>query len=713
MKTFYFNFPDVVKSMTIKRRFTFSVLVVVIFIMSLLGIIRIKNTSENIKDDMERKVAITTELAALSFSDSLWNYNDEEMRIIGDALFKDPEICRITVKTDRGLEVYKKNNTDQSCENSDLIIAEKEIVKNGVMLGVVTIQFTTYHTKVALQKEITTTIISISGTVLILWLLIAFISNMLTNPIYELSEGAEEIARGNLTKRLHINFDDEIGGLARRFNTMAESMYNMLRELEIKNKSLEAEIKNGEEIRKALAASEEKFFKAFYHVADVIGIIRLNDRCYIEVNDAFTRISGYERQEIIGCTSSKIGLWGDEEKFEKIYEILEKDGVLYNFEITWRTKTGEMRIGLTSAEVNEIAGECCIIYVWHDITDIKKAEEALRQAHINLEIKVEERTQDLFATNEELTAMNEVFQNEIVERKRAEEKLEQKNQELKNAYSELENAQSQVIQQEKMASIGQLAAGVAHEINNPIGFIISNLDSLRGYTGRMAKFFAFQEETVGELAEACAGEIVNEKITSSFSVLKEKKRALKIDYIIHDTEDLLAETLDGAGRVKKIVQGLKGFARMENEIILANINEGIESTVHIIWNEIKYKATLVKELGDIPLTKCNPGQLNQVFMNILVNAAHAIDVQGEICVKTWAEQESIFVSIRDTGVGIFPEALNKIFDPFYTTKEVGKGTGLGLSISYDIIKKHEGEIRVESEVGKGTTFTIKIPIVEQ
>lgn len=576
--------------MTIKKRFTVSVLIVVIFIMSLSGIIRIKNTAEDITNDMEIKSTITTELVALSLSDSLWNYNDEGMQAIGDALFQDPDICLVSVKNNRGREIYKKNNENHIEHNKDLVYVEKEIMKNNLMLGAVTIGFSTEQGKVALRKEIISTMISISGMAFILWLLITVISNMVTKPIYELSEGAEEIAKGNLQKRLQVNFDDEVGGLAKKFNMMAENMYNMMRELEMKNQSLEVEIANGNLTQKALMISDEK----------------------------------------------------------------------------------------------------------------------LRYAYANLEVKVEERTQELFAMNQELTAMNEIFQNEIAERKRAEEELGQKNLELEDAYGELENAQSQVIQQEKMASIGQLAAGVAHEINNPIGFIISNLDSLRGYTSKVAKFLKMQEHAVNELAKSCGTESA-----TLISEINEAKRALKIDYIIHDTEDLLDETLDGAGRVKNIVQGLKGFARMNNESMLANINEGIESTMNIIWNEIKYKATLVKDLGNIPLTKCNPGQLNQVFMNILVNAAQAIEVKGDIHVKTWADDHHIFILIRDTGSGISQDALSKIFDPFYTTKEVGKGTGLGLSISYDIIKKHGGEIKVESEVGEGTTFIIQIPIIEE
>jgi two-component system NtrC family sensor kinase len=174
------------------------------------------------------------------------------------------------------------------------------------------------------------------------------------------------------------------------------------------------------------------------------------------------------------------------------------------------------------------------------------------------------------------------------------------------------------------------------------------------------------------------------------------------------------ESLDGADRVAKIVQDLKNFSRADDaEYKIADINAGIESTINIVWNELKYKATLRKEFGDIPPTRCSMGQLSQVFMNMLVNAAHSIPTQGTITVKTWSANDTIYVSICDTGTGIPADTLDKIFDPFFTTKEVGRGTGLGLSIAYEIIKKHKGEIRVDSEVDKGTTFTISIPIVEK
>jgi len=279
--------------------------------------------------------------------------------------------------------------------------------------------------------------------------------------------------------------------------------------------------------------------------------------------------------------------------------------------------------------------------------------------------------------------------------------LEVQHRELEQAYNDLKIAQSQITQQEKMASIGQLAAGVAHEINNPTGFIMSNLGSLQKYAEKLTEFLRIEGDAVAALAPESIAEVTRQR------------KALKVDYVLDDIPGLIKESLDGADRIKKIVQDLKSFSRVdETELKMADINAGIESTINIVWNELKYKATMKKEYGDIPQTKCNPGQLNQVFMNILVNAAHAIEKQGEILVGTRVENGAIVVTIADTGSGIPKDKINRIFEPFFTTKEVGKGTGLGLSIAYDIIKKHHGSIDVESEVRKGTVFTVKIPIVE-
>ena len=289
------------------------------------------------------------------------------------------------------------------------------------------------------------------------------------------------------------------------------------------------------------------------------------------------------------------------------------------------------------------------------------------------------------------------------ELKKAAEELTRKNLRLNEALAALKRSQAKVLHQEKMASIGQLAAGVAHEINNPIGFINSNLTTLGKYLSRLSGFLAAQSECIAAGAP-------QEQVES----VRQQRARLKIDYIVKDLEDLVRESLEGAERVRSIVADLKSFSRVdESEYKQADLNECLRSTINIVWNEIKYKATLKKELGEIPRTRCYPQQMNQVFMNLLVNAAHAIEHQGVITVRSWEEDGYVCVSVADTGQGI-PEAnLNRIFEPFFTTKEVGKGTGLGLSITYDIVKKHNGEITVRSEPGKGTEFTVRIPVMEE
>lgn len=274
--------------------------------------------------------------------------------------------------------------------------------------------------------------------------------------------------------------------------------------------------------------------------------------------------------------------------------------------------------------------------------------------------------------------------------------------ELENAYSELKATQAQILQREKMASIGQLAAGVAHEINNPMGFITSNLGTLDKYVHKFTDYIDAQAEA---LAPFTSEEVL--------SKLQDIRKKLKLDYIMEDIGKLIEESQEGADRVKKIVQNLKTFSRVDQaEYKPADINECIESTLNIVWNELKYKTTVEKEYEELPMIKCYPQQLNQVFMNLLVNAAQAIEKQGTIRIKTWNGDGSVNISISDTGSGIPEDKLNRIFEPFYTTKPVGQGTGLGLSITYDIVKKHKGEISVESEPGKGTVFKIKIPVTE-
>lgn len=285
-------------------------------------------------------------------------------------------------------------------------------------------------------------------------------------------------------------------------------------------------------------------------------------------------------------------------------------------------------------------------------------------------------------------------------------KLEAKMQELQHTITEqqkteetMKTMQAQIIQQEKMASIGQLAAGVAHEINNPMGFITSNLTSLGKYAERLDSYIAALQASLA----ACPGHPGMEE-------LDRLRQQLKVDYIVSDLTQLVHESLEGASRVRRIVQDLKSFSRVDQaEMTRTDLNKSLETTINIAWNELKYIATLERRFGDIPELVCNPQQLNQVFLNLLVNAAQSMDDPGTITVSSWYEEGYICVSVADTGRGMPEEVCARVFEPFYTTKQAGKGTGLGLSISADIVRKHKGEINVESEPGKGTVFTVRLP----
>lgn len=265
---------------------------------------------------------------------------------------------------------------------------------------------------------------------------------------------------------------------------------------------------------------------------------------------------------------------------------------------------------------------------------------------------------------------------------------------------ELKKANDIVLQNEKMALMGQISAGVAHEINNPVGFISCNLGSLDRYSKRLIDLVKVQSDLIDKY---CPKEEL-EKI-------KEFRKKIRLDRIVDDVPKLLDESLDGANRIKDIVGNLKGFSREDKgEFILTNINSIIDKTLDIVRNELKYVATVVTDYGEIPPIQCLPNQLTQVFINLLINAAHSIQDQGKISVRTWREGDNAYISISDTGCGIPDDAKKHIFEPFFTTKEVGKGTGLGLSISSDIIRKHFGDISVESTVGEGTIFIVRLPL---
>ncbi|CRM24943.1 response regulator [Pseudomonas salomonii] len=283
-----------------------------------------------------------------------------------------------------------------------------------------------------------------------------------------------------------------------------------------------------------------------------------------------------------------------------------------------------------------------------------------------------------------------------------EQLVEQRTQALQLEIDERKHLESQLVQSEKLASLGQLAAGVAHEINNPVGFISSNLNTLDGYFNQLQ-----------QMLEAYRN---NEEIIASQpqrDQLKALRTTLELDFLKEDIPILIRESKDGIGRVVQIVKDLKNFSRVDNDQTwqFSNLQQGIDSTLNIVASELKYKADVVKHYMPLPDIECLASQLNQVVMNLVINAAQAMGPErGTITISNGVEGENIWLEVADDGCGIAPQTVQKIFDPFFTTKPVGEGTGLGLSLSYGIVKKHRGTISVSSELGKGTTFRVVLPI---
>jgi two-component system NtrC family sensor kinase len=318
-------------------------------------------------------------------------------------------------------------------------------------------------------------------------------------------------------------------------------------------------------------------------------------------------------------------------------------------------------------------------------TSTRGGNYGLFQDAVMLENQIRRRTAELEAALRE---------NERINRDLTREKEEQR-----ILIKKLEDAHNQLLQSEKLASIGQLAAGVAHEINNPIGFVNSNLGTLKSYAG---KLLALLDEYAKSETELSPG---------SAQRLAAAKREADIEYVREDMNTLIAESIDGAARVRRIVQDLRDFSRPgDSEWKRVDLHTCIDSTLNVVWNEIKYKAEVVRDYGQLPPVECLPFQLNQVFLNLLVNAAQAIPERGTITLRTTCEGDAVTVAISDTGIGMTPEVRDRIFDPFFTTKPVGKGTGLGLSVAYGIVEKHCGRIEVDTAPGKGTTFVIRLPV---
>ena len=305
-------------------------------------------------------------------------------------------------------------------------------------------------------------------------------------------------------------------------------------------------------------------------------------------------------------------------------------------------------------------------------------QNALQGLNRTLELKVKRRTQQVQTQNEELTQINQ----------------------------DLKSTQQKLLQAEKMASVGQLAAGVAHEINNPVGFINSNVTSLKSYLDT----YATLSQLVGQLTQAMStgDEVAQAKVAQELSEFASQQ---DFSFIDSDIKELIADTEDGLNRVIEIVKNMKSFSRADSDTMqMFDVNQCISTTAKMVKEKVEQNASLVLELQDLPQTAINVGKINQVITNLIVNAAQAVQAGGEVTVKSYPQGNTIVVEVRDNGCGMDNETLRNIFNPFFTTKAEGEGTGLGLSISFEIIQEHKGFIEVDSKQGVGTTFIVSLPI---
>ncbi len=478
-------------------------------------------------------------------------------------------------------------------------------------------------------------------------LMTALVRAVLQKPIDELMRGVRLISSGDLEHRVAVRGDDELGRLAQAFNRMIDDL-------------------------KRITVSRDHVDSIIESMTDALVVIDMDGRVSI-VNRAAKDL--WSSLDLIGMPAVRLVM---DDRLLTPAGISAGGRLLRDVETVAVTGTGRVPVLVSGAVLAGVQGQSAgIVALFKDITERKRIEDELRQ------------------TNQTLA--------------RNEARLKMMLEESRLMQQELVEARDKLVHSEKMASLGQISAGIAHEINNPLGFVMSNIQTLRGYVQSYDR--VLDEVTLAVRAVnggAPVGDIVRE--------LEMIETRAGIQDIRGDIKPLLADVDDGLARVKQIVMDLKGFAHVDQGgMDRKDIRAILESAIAITWNLVKYKADLVRDFQDVPDILCNEFRLGQVFVNLLVNAVQAIEQgHGEIRLSTRRTErqgrDGVLVQVADTGKGIPPENLKKIFDPFFSTKPVGQGTGLGLSICYDIVKQYQGEITVASESGKGAVFSVFLPL---
>ena len=449
----------------------------------------------------------------------------------------------------------------------------------------------------------------------------------------------------------------------------------------------------------------EQLLDSIYRAAP-IAIAVVKDRKFHIVNSKMCQMTGYDADELVG-SSARI-VYATQAESDRVdgeqCAMMASQGIA-TVETRWLAKDGrilDILLSCVPTDGND-AGNAVTLAA-SDITRQKKIELENAKIVQSLGNVIADRTQWLNENNLRL-------EEEVEKRIGTENLLRASKKELESTVRQLRATQSQIIQTEKMASIGQLAAGVAHEINNPTAFVNSNLGTMSEYQKDLIRLLQSYEHTFSHLDALRQSINMPESALAAIAQSQKLAKEIDLEFIKEDFSDLIEESLEGTERIKKIVADLKDFAHPGKKgCVETDINLGLDSTINIVWNEIKYKSKLEKDYGPLPPVYCHSQHINQVFMNMLLNAAQAIEKDGLIAIRTRHIDEEVVVQISDNGCGIPDEIQSQIYDPFFTTKDIGQGTGLGLSMSYSIIEKHQGRIEIDSRVGKGTTFRVYLPI---
>jgi PAS domain S-box-containing protein len=461
---------------------------------------------------------------------------------------------------------------------------------------------------------------------------------------------------------------------------------------------------------------QQKFVAMADNSSDLIAMYDFNGKL-LYINPAGRMMLGIKQDQSIQhiTIADIVGLNKNSTLIDRVLSEVKRQGFMKQEMLVYHTVSGNpIQVEALTFVITDDNKFLCLATMMRDIRDRKKAEKELKEyserlAAINKEMEEKQiqnklQSEELHKSHEELLKKNQdlAHQRDSIAAKNREITLtiDQLNQTIRR----LRETQTQLVEAEKMASLGQLTAGIAHEINNPINFISGNIEPLR--------------MNIQDLKNLI-NELNTIKNLNDLEKIKKLEEEIQLDVLLKELDSLLEGIEEGARRTKEIVLGLRNFSRLdEHDLKKANINEGLHSTIVLLRSKLKACNIDLQENYDLlPYISCYPGKLNQVFMNIISNAIHAVEkakkhengAVGRICITTKDLEKEICICIEDNGIGMSKKVIKRIFEPFFTTKEVGDGTGLGLSITHGIIQQHHGQIKVESEEGKGSIFTILIP----